>query len=611
MRAQSSYIGLSIVSFEVFARRIRIVRENYGRANGKNQSHRLPSDDLMSDKVRLKMDLVQSLIEPCDRRTLRQRKQDAAEKLGVSVRSVERMLRSYREEGLVSLTTTRSDKGQCRIDDNIKKFILDTYDKGHQGSKNITRHQVFLNVKGWIRQQGLAEEDCPSHQTVYNIINNHIEEKQRKLKARSPGFLDARLTHTARDGRILEVEGRNDVWQCDHTRLDVMLVDELGVLSRPWITAIIDSYSRCLMGIYLGFDHPSSQTDTLALRHAILPKFYGQEFHLQNEWNTYGVPNYFYTDGGKDFRSIHLTEQVAVQLGFNCALRRKKEDGGIVERFFRTLKDSVLRDLPGYTEGNVKERSDLVEKDACLTLKDLEIIIVKYIVDEYNQKADARRQNQTRIELWHNGSFIPPLSLDPRELDIALMKEDRRMVQKHGAIQFENLTYKSNLLKGRERDIVSVRFDPSDISTILVYEYLNDETQRFLDYAHAQGLEQENISLREWKAIATKLREEQKRITHGAVLDAMMERQELVEKITKKNRQGRKKAAHETVNIPQKIQDKLALTESDLPQIEESLEENLSLPEYPQYNDIETEDVLDDDLALPHYSVQYMDELFD
>jgi putative transposase len=52
------------------------------------------------------------------------------------------------------------------------------------------------------------------------------------------------------------------VWQCDHTRVDVLLVDRNGeLIGRPWLTTVIDSYSRCVMGINLGFDAPSSQID--------------------------------------------------------------------------------------------------------------------------------------------------------------------------------------------------------------------------------------------------------------------------------------------------------------------------------------------------------------
>ncbi|MEQ9369307.1 MAG: hypothetical protein RIG63_09790 [Coleofasciculus chthonoplastes F3-SA18-01] len=40
----------------------------------------------------------------------------------------------------------------------------------------------------------------------------------------------------------------------------------------------------------------------------MLPKRYPPEFSLQCEWGTYGKPEYFHTDGGKDFRSNHLRQ---------------------------------------------------------------------------------------------------------------------------------------------------------------------------------------------------------------------------------------------------------------------------------------------------------------
>ena len=557
-------------------------------SSGKPKKYQLPSDNQITDEVKLRMDIVQNLIEPCDRQLYRQRKQEAAKKLGVSIRSIERLMKKYREEGLVGITTNRSDKGKTRIDQDWYDFILNTYKKGNQRGKRITRHQIFLKVKGRARQLGLTKKDYPSHQTVYRLINQYIEEQDKKRKARSPGYSGSRLTHMTRDGRELEVEASNDVWQCDHTRLDVRLVDEFGVLDRPWLTIIIDSYSRCLMGFYLGFESPSSQIDALALRHAILPKSYSSDYGLRNEWNAYGVPTYFYTDGGKDFRSIHLTEQIAVQLGFTCSLRRRPSDGGIVERFFRTLNDNVLRELPGYTGANVQERPENVDRNASLTLKDLELILVRYIVDEYNQKADARRKDATRLQLWENGLIVEPEPYEERELDICLMKQTRRTIQKFGTLQFENVTYKSEHLRGMAGEVVAIRYDPEDITTILVYERLDDGTEQFLDYAHAQGLEAEKLSLRELKAINKKLNQEQEKINNDAVLDAILEREVLVENLTRNNRQERRQVAHAELNPVKPIAEKLAITE----------------PEVIEEDELEDED-------LPSYQVQYMDDLFD
>ncbi|MGI8502745.1 MAG: helix-turn-helix domain-containing protein, partial [Hassallia sp.] len=180
--------------------------------------YRLPSDELLTSQVKQRMDVIQSLTEPCDRKTYAIRKKEAAQKLGVSIRQVERLLKKWREERLVGLTTTRSDKGKYRIDQEWIDFIIDTFKKGNEGSKRMTRHQVFLRVKGRAKQLNLNKEEYPSYQSVYRILDEYIEQKQRKLKARSPGMLGERLTHMTRDRRELEVECSNDVWQCDHTR---------------------------------------------------------------------------------------------------------------------------------------------------------------------------------------------------------------------------------------------------------------------------------------------------------------------------------------------------------------------------------------------------------
>ncbi len=434
-----------------------------------------------------------------------------------------------------------------------------------------------------------APKDYPSHQTVYRILDRFIEEKQKKLKARSAGYVGSRLTHMTRDGREIEVEGSNDVWQCDHTKLDVMIVDEFGLLGRPNLTVIRDSYSRCIMGFFVGFEAPSSNVDALALRHAILPKHYGSEYGLKNEWTSYGIPNYFYTDGGKDFTSIHITEQVAVELGFSCALRRKPSDGGNIETVFKIINDAVLREIPGYTAGNVGDRPKNVEKNAIFTLENVETTLVKFIVDEHNQKTDARSKNQSRMQRWEAGLPFDPYLFDERELDIALMKQERRKVQKYGTINFESLVYKSEHLKGMAGEIVSIRYDPQDITTILVYERLSDSTEQFLDYAHAQGLEDRKLSLREHRAMKKKIREEGEEINNQTIL-AMMEREEFIEETVAKNRQQRRQAAHETVNPVKSVVEKLDIAE-------------------PEVTDLEVDD---EELELPPpMKVRYMDDLFE
>ncbi len=54
---------------------------------------------------------------------------------------------------------------------------------------------------------------------------------------------------------------------------------------------------------------------------------------LSEIWGTYGIPQYLYTDGGKDFKSQHV-EQVATELGIVCCLpglkQKREEKQGIM-----------------------------------------------------------------------------------------------------------------------------------------------------------------------------------------------------------------------------------------------------------------------------------------
>ena len=422
--------------------------------------------------------------------------------------------------------------------------------------------------------------------TVYRVLQPLIDKKEQAKSIRSPGWRGTQLSVKTRAGQDLSVEYSNHVWQCDRTRADVLLVDKYGeLLSRPWLTTVIDTYSRCIVGINLGFDAPSSQVVALALRHAIMPKNYSREYELHEEWGTYGVPQHFYTDGGKDFRSNHLN-QIGVQLGMVCHLRDRPSEGGIVERPFKTLNTEVFSILPGYTGSNVQERPEDTEKAACLTLRDLEKRLVRYIVDNYNQRLDARMGDQTRFQRWESGLITAPDVLSERDLDICLMKQARRRIQRGGYLQFENLMYRGEYLAGYAGETVVIRYEPRDITEILVYRQ-EDNKEVFLARAFAQNLETETIALDEAKASSRKVREAGKTISNRSILNEIRDR-DLFTPPDKKTRQQRQK--EEQVELPAQ---KRFIQAEDFNEIEE---ENASPTESEtfQVEVLDYEDLLDD-----------------
>ncbi len=491
----------------------------------------------LSEEAQVKLEVIQSLLEPCDRTTYGQKLREAAEKLGVSLRTVQRLVKKWEQDGLVGLAQTgRADKGTHRIGEFWEKFITKTYKEGNKGSKRMTPKQVALRVQAKARE--LEDSKPPNYRTVLRVLAPILEKQEKAKSIRSPGWRGTTLSVKTREGKDLSVDYSNHVWQCDHTRVDVLLVDQHGeILSRPWLTTVIDTYSRCIMGINLGFDDPSSVVVALALRHAILPKRYGSEYKLHCEWGTYGKPEHFYTDGGKDFRSNHLS-QIGAQLGFVCHLRDRPSEGGVVERPFKTLNDQLFSTLPGYTGSNVQERPEDAEKDARLTLRELEQLLVRYIVDRYNQSIDARMGDQTRFERWEAGLPTVPVPIPERDLDICLMKQSRRTVQRGGCLQFQNLMYRGEYLAGYAGETVNLRFDPRDITTILVYRQEKNQ-EVFLTRAHAQGLETEQLALDEAEAASRRLRTAGKTISNQSLLQEVIDRDALV--ATKKSRKERQK----------------------------------------------------------------------
>jgi transposase InsO family protein len=66
----------------------------------------------------------------------------------------------------------------------------------------------------------------------------------------------------------------NEVWQIDHTVVDVIVVDEehRRPIGRPVLTVAIDVCTRMVAGFYLSLDPPSASSVGLCLLHAVYDK---------------------------------------------------------------------------------------------------------------------------------------------------------------------------------------------------------------------------------------------------------------------------------------------------------------------------------------------------
>lgn len=535
--------------------------EGMSTASGEGKCEKQEMLRPLTAEERERVSVLQQLLATADQPNYGKRQQAVAGKLGMTERSVRRLVRQLREEGVESVVRrVRSDRGLKRISKDWQQFIMQTYKEGNRGSRSLSPAQVAVRVK--VRAEELGIEEYPSHMTVYRVLKPLTQQEQR-LK-RSLGWREDCLTLKTAEGIAIAIEWSNQVWQIDHTRADVLVVDQSGaLLGRPWLTLVIDTYSRCIMGMHLGFDAPSAWVVCLALRHAILPKQYSSAYELQGNWWTYGLPQYLYTDRGKDFCSQHL-QQVASELKIVPCLRRKPSDGGIVERPFGTLNTQFFSTLPGYVSSKIETRSLVAESEACLTLSQLEKLLVRYLVDHYNQAIDARMGNQSRIGRWEAGRIAQLPLLGERELDICLMRRDRRRVYRNGYLQFANLTYQGEHLAAYAGESVVMRYNPRDITTVFIYQQ-QDGKDVFVSRAHAQGLETECLSYAEAQAIARQIRGSGRAISNQSILSEVRDRDSAIEKV---QRQKRKKEKG-TQQCPEAVQaPAVAVAESSASQTE-------------------------------------------
>lgn len=487
----------------------------------------------VSEQVKERARGIQRLLSTRDRASYRRCQQALAQEWGLSVRSVQRLVKRWREQGLSGLMRqAHRNKGEPQTSGEWQGYILQTWRDGNRGGLRLSPAQVYLRVRARAEELG---EAGPSRSTVYRLLRPEIAKQQRKEQIGSIGWRGTRLKIRTRGGVEIEVDHSNQVWQADHTKVDVLVVDASGeVLGRPWLTTVVDSYSRCIMGMHLGMEVPSAAVVCLALRHAILAKRYSSGYELSHSWSTYGLPSYLYSDNGKEFCSHHI-EQVSNELGIVLCYRRRPSDGGIVERPFGTFNSELFSGLPGYTGRNRQERPKQAEANASLTLSALERLLVRYIVDRYNRNIDARMGDQSRIERWQAGCLAQLPLLGERELDMCLMRRESRTVYRGGYLQFNNLTYLGEHLAGYAGEKVVIRYNPRDITTIWVYQYENGK-DHFVTRAHAQDLETEILSVAEAKAISRRLRRKGRLVTNKLLLEEVRWREREVSKSRARSR---------------------------------------------------------------------------
>ena len=126
-----------------------------------------------------------------------------------------------------------------------------------------------------------------------------------------------------------EADSPNAIWQADHIPVDILLVRADGEAAKPWLTTVIDDYSRAGAGYFLSFEGPSAlqalsaTAGDLAQGRSTLDRVRHPRCSVHRQWS--------------DFTCQHL-EQVGAALKIRLVFSIPGKPGGRgrIERYFST-----------------------------------------------------------------------------------------------------------------------------------------------------------------------------------------------------------------------------------------------------------------------------------
>jgi len=203
---------------------------------------------------------------------------EAARDAGVLLRSVQRWFARYRVAGLVGLVRAqRSDTGNRKLPAELVALIEGmALRKPRPSIAAIHRTMTALATQ--------HQWTPPSYGSVYGIVRR-LSPAMVTLAQGGPGAFRDRYELIYRH----RAEGPNAIWQADHTLLDVLVLDANGEAVRPWLTIIIDDYSRAVAGYTIFLEAPTTLQTALALRQAMWRK-------QQAAWPVCGIPDVLYVE---------------------------------------------------------------------------------------------------------------------------------------------------------------------------------------------------------------------------------------------------------------------------------------------------------------------------
>ena len=409
----------------------------------------------------------------------------AAHALGLSRRQVYVLIRRARQgAGLVTdLARSRSGggKGKGRLPESVERIIRELLQKRFLTKQKRSLAAFHREVAQACKAQKLR---APARNTVALRIAGLDPLKATRRREGQ----DASRSLQGVGGEPPAVTAPLEQVQIDHTVIDLIVVDERDrqPIGRPYLTIAIDVFTRCVLGMVVTLEAPSSVSVGLCLVHVACDKRPWLEgLNIEMEWPMSGKPRLLYLDNAAEFKSEALRrgcEQHGIRLDYRPL--GQPHYGGIVERIIGTAMQMIHDELPGTTFSNPDQRGDYdSENKAALTLRELERWLTLAVGTYHGSVHNGLLQPPAAR--WAEAiarTGVPTVITRTTAFLVDFLPIIRRTLTRTGFV-IDHIHYYADALKPwiARRDRLPaflIRRDPRDISRIWVLE---PEGQHYLE----------------------------------------------------------------------------------------------------------------------------------
>jgi putative transposase len=436
-----------------------------------------------------------------------------------TVRRIQGWIKDWRENPRQGLRddTAKSGNRLPRHDSLFERIVLDELEKSYLTSDRPTLKRIADLAKALYLKEceklGREPADC-GLKVVASIERSlpHADVVKLRLgsKAARARLLQAGMFHSI-DAPLERVE-------VDCTPADVFIIDDDGnVVGRFFICAAIDAATGVILALQVQLEPPNSELVARSLKEMMTPK--SDEFFsrhgITNRFQAYGPPLLVVADQGPE-NGGDAMESILNAGGFEFLQLQPGNPQGkpFIERLFREI-NRFLSELPGATWSSIvgpQERNERAMEEARLTLHEVDSRLQHWRYDIYSRTPRRRIQSVLRTSespaaCWKRLSekHLVPEPMDHLEIrDLFFIRGSRRTLHHYG-IEFERIQYSSPELRAFAKNRgfgakVEIRFDPSDIREIAVY----DDFTGSMIFVPAKDPETPGISFRELKLLRKK-----------------------------------------------------------------------------------------------------------